>query len=117
MDLVAEVINREQLLEQVDNDVDFLNELIEMFVEDYPDAIQQLHEAVASGDAQRVWEVAHSVKGAVANFYAPIAYQVAQNLENAGREGNVSSASLLVNELERELQRVHQALVQLQNTL
>lgn len=117
MDLVAEVINREQLLDQVDHDEDFLNELIEMFLDDYPDTLQQLHEALARGDAQRVRELAHSIKGAVANFYAPFAYEAAQNLENAGRQGHVSTASILVLELERELKRLHQALLQLRNEL
>jgi two-component system sensor histidine kinase/response regulator len=90
----------------VEGDKDFLVDLLAIFLETYPTAVDDIHAALTAGDAVRMAEVAHSLKGAVANFGAKAAYTLAYELETMGRHAELDAAPAVLQRLERELERI-----------
>jgi two-component system sensor histidine kinase/response regulator len=90
----------------VDGDQNLLVDLIVAFLEDYPKSVAELHDAITSADALRTGQLAHSLKGAIASFAAHAAYTLAHNLECRGRQGELEGASAVLQQLERELERI-----------
>lgn len=90
---MAESFNRAELLERVDNDMDFLAETVEMLVSDGPGLLAEVRAAVSAGDAAAVGRTAHALKGMISNFCAPAAQEAALAVEKAGKSGDLGAAS------------------------
>ncbi len=104
MDNVRRSFDRQAVLAHVDHDRGLLRELAEIFFEDAPDTLERLREAIEHGDFEQLWQAAHALKGAVANFAAERARVLALELERCGRTRDLTDASDLLHELETELQ-------------
>jgi signal transduction histidine kinase/CheY-like chemotaxis protein/HPt (histidine-containing phosphotransfer) domain-containing protein len=87
-----------------------LADLKEVLFEDWGRHLEVLRAAIRDGDAQRVEAVAHTVKGAVANFGALAARRAAQQLEDAGRSEELDDGPQLLMALEAEMERFREAL-------
>jgi HPt (histidine-containing phosphotransfer) domain-containing protein len=74
--------------------------------------IARLREALAEGDPQAVEQSAHSIKGSSANLGATKLAEITGHLEGLGRAGALGGAASLVDDIERELERVRMALAQ-----
>jgi HPt (histidine-containing phosphotransfer) domain-containing protein len=72
-------------LSRVGGDAELLKEIAELFLDDYPNSLNELRLAVACGDAKRVERSAHGIKGSVSNFGARPAVDAALHLETMGR--------------------------------
>ncbi len=94
----------------VDQDRVLLAELVEIFLQDYPQRLTELRVAVAQGDAPRTHRVAHGLKGSVAGFGANQAKELALRLELIGKSGNLAEAGPALVDLEGELARVAESL-------
>src|SRR4029453_19542452 len=57
-------------LQSVGGDQNLLVDLFEVFQQDYPKQLAELRDAIGAGDAERMAQVAHSLKGAVGYFGA-----------------------------------------------
>jgi CheY-like chemotaxis protein len=99
-------VNTDELLERVDGDRGFISELLELFRGDYPRQIQEMRGAIALGDGQALQQVAHALKGALGNLSAPLAWEIAGELESMGRAGNIAQADVELQKLEAEMNRV-----------
>src|SRR6185437_1814622 len=95
-----------ELLDRIDGDRAFLAELLELFRDDYPTQIRSAQEAARTGDAAKLQQVGHALKGALGNLAAPAATRMASELEAMGRSAKMQSAAAAVNELEQKLRRV-----------
>ena len=95
---------------RLDDDRELLRELVEIYVEEEPELLGQIREALAVGDTDAVRRSAHSLKGAVSNFAAAPARVLAEALEFAGRDGDLDRARGALAALEPELARVRDAL-------
>jgi len=78
-----------------------------MLFEDAPGQVADMREAINGGDAKRVEQTAHSLKGAAANLEAGPLRDVALWLETLGRDERLNSAQGVLAELEAELERLH----------
>ena len=105
--LVSQVVDLEQAMGRVGGDRDFYQELLGMLLEDASGQIGDMREAIGRGDAKRVEQTAHSLKGAAANLEAGPLRDVAWWLETLGREERLASAEGALAELETELERLH----------
>ena len=74
-----------------------------MFIESCSDDIAKIKNAIAGNDAGILEREAHSLKGAVGNFGAREAYEVASRLEKLGKEGKMPTAAEGISNLERAL--------------
>ena len=77
-----------------------------VILEDYPKAVAELRNAITTGDAVGMARSAHSLKGAVASSAAHGAESLAYDPECRGREGELENASVVLPQLERELERI-----------
>jgi HPt (histidine-containing phosphotransfer) domain-containing protein len=104
------VFDKNAALDRLGGDLDLLIELAGMFLEDCPRMLDGIESALDSGDSDSVQRLAHSLKGAVGNFSAKAAFDVAQGLEDIGREGDLSRAQATFSDLKQELERLMPAL-------
>ncbi len=111
------VIDREDLMERIGGDMELLDELLELFDEDYPDLMGEIRTAIAEQDGERLKRAAHTLKGAVGNFAAVKAHQLALELEKKGEAGEFSNATHLVDQLDAAVQEFKSALKTLEPTV
>src|ERR1700693_4562712 len=78
-------LNESLALSGVGGDSDLLREVIELFLDDYPQALESIRSAVAAQDATALEHQAHSLKGSVSTFGARRAFEAALALEKQGR--------------------------------
>ena len=93
-------------LQSVEGDQDLLVDLFEAFQQDYPKQLTELQDAIGAGDAERMAQVAHSLKGAVGYFGAQTVHALAYRLETMGYQAELEGASSILQQLERELERL-----------
>jgi HPt (histidine-containing phosphotransfer) domain-containing protein len=70
---------------------DFINELIDAFLDDAPDMIQNMQTAVAAGDVESFRRNAHSLKSNAYSFGATELGALAKELEFMGKENNLDA--------------------------
>ncbi|HQZ66685.1 MAG TPA: response regulator [Planctomycetaceae bacterium] len=96
----------EAALARLDNDPEFLREILEIFMEVTPAMLAKLQLAVERTDLAAAAEAAHSIKGSVGSIAAQACYDSTLLLERACREGNTDN-----------LQSVHQTFMYEANRL
>jgi HPt (histidine-containing phosphotransfer) domain-containing protein len=89
---------------------EFLCELITIYLEDTPKQLAQLEEALARQDLPLVIRSAHTIKGSSGNFGATQVAGTAQEIELAGKAGNLPAAAALLPALKTHFARVVEAL-------
>ncbi len=88
---------------------DFINELIDAFLDDGPNMINQMQAALATKDAESFRRNAHSLKSNANTFGATALATLAKELEGMGREKNLEIGNRL-EILNEEFQRVAEEL-------
>jgi len=107
---MSDVFDQTELMERVDDDVEFLAETIEMLDEDSPSLLAEIEAAVAARDAGALVTPAHALKGMLANFCAASAEAAARELEFMGREEQLTDVEAAVARVQAETQRLRDAL-------
>ncbi len=79
-------------MKRLDDDVDLLVRMAEVFLGDCPRVLGTLDVAIRPQDPRAVEHAAHCLKGAVANFSAADVAEAAGELERAGRNGDLTGA-------------------------
>jgi PAS domain S-box-containing protein len=105
------VFNKEDALASVDGDKSFLKEIVELFVKECPTMIAPIRQAVNEGNAPAVDRASHKLKGVVGNFGGRNAYDLAWKLEQLGKNGDLTGAKEAFASLEKEMNRLTEALV------
>ena len=104
------IIDGPALRNSLEGDAGLLNELIQIFREDYPRMLAVLRAAIAVEDPAAINSAAHALKGSVSNFYAPAAGAAALQLEIMGGEGEIAGADAVCDRLDMEITRLWPAL-------
>ncbi|MBI4962366.1 MAG: response regulator [Desulfomonile tiedjei] len=105
-----EALDKLVILDRVGGDTELLKEIVDLFLEDYPDLLVKIREALQTKDSQLLEKTAHALKGSVGNFGAESAVQAALNLENMGRNQDLAEAPQTLVNLEKELERLREEL-------
>jgi HPt (histidine-containing phosphotransfer) domain-containing protein len=74
------------------DDPDFVDELIQQFLEDAPGLLAAIDEGMGAGDAQAVHRAAHTLKSNAATFGALELADRCRELELAAKDGALSDA-------------------------
>jgi PAS domain S-box-containing protein len=106
----VKVFDEAALWAQVEGDPALLTELVELFTEDSPRLLDELKQALSSGQSRGVAQAAHALKGAASNFGAEDVVALARRLEEAGRAETLVEADTLCLALEAEVSRLNIAL-------
>jgi signal transduction histidine kinase/DNA-binding response OmpR family regulator len=78
------------VLERFGGDAEMVQQLVEIFLEEYPKQLAGVRAAIDGGDASVLRRTAHTLKGSVGTFSEGAAYYTALWLENMGREGDLT---------------------------
>jgi len=101
---------RERLAELRDpehpEDDELVAQLLRSFLDRAPVELHALGEAAARGDAPTVEQVAHALKGSAANTGAAGVARLCEQLERAGRAGDLGGAAGLLGQAQDELREV-----------
>ena len=107
-------------LESLDNDVDLLISQMSFFLNDGPALLEQIDQATQQRDARQLQLAAHRLKGMLARYAFQEAAELADALEQKGKQGAFDGAASLTRQLAplvsrlvdgmREYVRQHQAL-------
>jgi two-component system, sensor histidine kinase and response regulator len=89
---------------------DPLAEVADLFLEDTPARLLQLHTHLTGADTAALSSSAHSLKGSASNLGARHLAALCLSLEKQARENNLAGAKLLLDQVEQEFKRVKQAL-------
>jgi signal transduction histidine kinase/ligand-binding sensor domain-containing protein/CheY-like chemotaxis protein/HPt (histidine-containing phosphotransfer) domain-containing protein len=95
-----------QLMQITDNDVQFADELIELFITSGDVALSDIRAALEAGDLPAVRRVAHMLKGASANICAVELSEAAARLEVAAIAGDQADVSSRGSALGAEVDRL-----------
>jgi signal transduction histidine kinase/DNA-binding NarL/FixJ family response regulator len=95
--------DREGTLARLDGDEELLATLLEIALEDLPESIQKLIEALQSGKNGELSRLAHTIKGAASNVGGVRLAECASQLECYATEGNVDSLGALAKSTSREI--------------
>jgi HPt (histidine-containing phosphotransfer) domain-containing protein len=109
---MARTFDETELLARIDNDTAFLAETVDMLTSDGPPLLDQLHRALAAGDAPAVSRTAHSIKGMVSNFCAAGAHAAAQRVEQFGKSGDLAAAPAAAQTLHEDLDSLTRELLE-----
>jgi two-component system sensor histidine kinase/response regulator len=103
-------LNNDGLMKLFENDRDLFKELVEIFVNDYPQMLAALRRSLEATDAETFSRTAHSLKGMLRNFQAEAAADTAFDLEQKGRQGDLDGTDRIIESLAGQLDEVAQKL-------
>ena len=106
-------LDHDRIIKSFENDHHLFEELVEIFINDYPQMLNTLRSTLESSDAKTLARTAHSLKGMLRNFQADAAADTAYTLEKFGREGTLDDADQILDSLADQLDQVAQKLQQL----
>ncbi len=104
------VFDKDEALKMFDDDVEFLKELVEIFINDAPGHMSEIREAVDNRNSEALDKSAHKLKGAVANFGKNATTDTAFKLETMGKEANLDGVEDVCDTLVKDVERLLNAL-------
>jgi HPt (histidine-containing phosphotransfer) domain-containing protein len=93
----------------------FLVELIDVFLKDSPDLIEEMRAGLATGETERVRRAAHSLKSNAATFGADRLAGVAREMEMMAKSGTLEGAESRLSVVEAEYAQLSPLLEKLKN--
>jgi CheY-like chemotaxis protein len=106
-------LNADGLIRSFENNHHLFQELVEIFVNDYPQMLNTLRKSLKSTDAETLSRTAHSLKGMLRNFQADAVADKAFELEKIGKQGELDGADQIIESLAGQLDDVARKLKQL----
>jgi PAS domain S-box-containing protein len=87
-----------------------LSLIIDNYLEDAPERLQEMRDALVANNPEGLRQAAHSMRSSSANLGAMGLANLFKELENLGRAGTTANAQTLLYQVEREYEKVLQAL-------
>ena len=87
------VFDRARFLSNVDGDVELLREFAQLFLEDGPQRLRALHDALDRRDRHGLETAAHTLKGSAGYIGASLVFAAADELETIARSGDLADAA------------------------
>jgi two-component system, sensor histidine kinase and response regulator len=106
-------LDESELLNRFQGDREFLYELVDLFLDDYPKHIQAMKQAVRTGDTPSLRRSAHTLKGSIGNFSCSEAFHAVIRLEEVVEGSEVQEVGPALADLEQALDRLTRGLVAL----
>jgi two-component system, sensor histidine kinase and response regulator len=103
---------REEVLHQLDGDEVLLQKLINLFTGSTPGILNYIRESIAQCDSSGLERAAHKLLSSLGVFGAEPARQLALRLEEQGRQRELAGAEEQLADLEREINKIYEALAE-----
>src|SRR5262249_15120815 len=102
-------INEEKLLDGVAGDRHILRKLVGIFLKDSPRMLQNIKKSLSRNGVELA-SAAHALKGSAANFGPNAVTDMAKQLEQIGKSGDLASAPNVFEKLQDELKLLQRRL-------
>jgi two-component system, sensor histidine kinase and response regulator len=99
-------IDADAVLARLEGDRELLGEVATLFASDGPKLLQDIEQAIASGDRPLLHRSAHTLKGSLDLFGLSAAVNLAYALEHAAKNGDLSDLIDLAGRLGTEMDRM-----------
>lgn len=86
----------------------FMKRMFTVFISQEPKRIQNIKDALKSGDVEKLRHLAHSLKGGAATIGVERVRECCLQLENACKAGDLNTAMSLMDELEEEMRQAYE---------
>jgi HPt (histidine-containing phosphotransfer) domain-containing protein len=106
----SSAVDRDALIALLDGNPDLIVTIIDSFLDDCPNYMEDIREAVDEENAKVLEQKAHGLKGAAGSLRATPASEAAQVLEEIGHSDDFSGAETALETLEEEVDRLKEAL-------
>jgi two-component system sensor histidine kinase/response regulator len=93
-----------EILARFDGDIELVRELAGIFIDECPNYLAAIREAVLSANPKALEHSSHTLKGSLGNFSTKDAHAFALQLETLGRSGSVDGAAEILQKLEEQLE-------------
>ncbi len=103
-------INWQEALERVGGDEAFLQDLLNIYSEEFEKKFAELKLAVEGKDFRTIREAGHYLKGASANLSLPALREASWKMEKAGTNSDLEAAREALSLLKKEFQRLQEFL-------
>lgn len=110
------IFEPEEFEAQVAYDRDLLIEIIDIFLSERPAHVAQLRAALAAGEYDRIYRVAHTMKGSLGTLHATRARFHAEELESVARKQDHEQCAVLIGVLNRDLDALEPTLTELRHS-
>lgn len=97
------IFDKDEVIKRFDGEEEFLTELVGIFINDIPELLSRIKEAVDNLNSKDLEKSAHRLKGAIANFAEKAAFEAALQLEMMGRENRMDEVEEAYDTLEKEM--------------
>jgi HPt (histidine-containing phosphotransfer) domain-containing protein len=106
------VFDRDAALERTDGDVDLMKELVGLFLDECPQRMAEIREALILRDVTKLRQAAHTLKGSVGIFGARETFDGARRLETVAQEQDWEHAEEAWAALEAAIERLKPAMAE-----
>lgn len=101
-----EIIDLKNALERVQDDQKLLDELFDIFKEDFVQRRRALGEAITARDITKIKEIVHSIKGSASHISAGRLYAACLKLEALAKEGKTDGMQEVVSRIDGYFEEV-----------
>ncbi len=102
----SNVVDIQELKEIMDGDLELIRDCFTDFVQDYPGAFDEIKDAVAKKDGQKLDSAAHKLKGTLRYLAAGPAAEAAYALETSGKSNDLNGIEDKLETLNKECSRL-----------
>lgn len=103
-------VNTYELLDRIGHDAELLQEVIELFYNEYPSHIQKIRTALAEENGEQVAKAAHTLKGSISNFACPAAFEAVYQLELTGKHNQLDQTEAAIEIVDQRVQQLRPVL-------
>ncbi|MFQ5722325.1 MAG: Hpt domain-containing protein [Candidatus Aminicenantales bacterium] len=103
-------IDLSSVLERIGGDESFLQELLNLYTEDFSEKFEELKQAIDQQNFEAIQKIGHTLKGSSANLSLNSLQEASFEMEKAGREKNIEMARQTLSLLDNEFQRLREFL-------
>lgn len=84
-----------------DDGKDFLKEIIDLYVKQYPELFESIKSSAGKNDTVTMYQSAHALKGASLNIGAKVLASVCKEIELKGKAGDMTQIPELIDNIEK----------------
>lgn len=99
-----DVFDPKFLLDSVAGDDEIVTQVIEMFLSDMPDVLNDLDASIAEPDVSSAHRIAHMIKGSAATVGTELLRRAAEEGEELGSKGEVEAMKPVAEKIRREFE-------------
>jgi HPt (histidine-containing phosphotransfer) domain-containing protein len=109
-------INWDDLKSNCGEDEELMRELIQLFLSESPQMLEDIRKSWMAGDATALKQTAHRLKGSLVSLAATPAAQCVNVLEQMGYEAKLEGADKAMAELDSKMSELHAELIRMKRS-